>query len=150
MRTKSIKPLILFAFLSIAFGQEIFAELNVNDSWIRSAPPNSKIFSGYLKFKNVSPNEITIKKMKSNAFDQIEIHSSFIEDGISSMRKIDSLRIPENSEVKLDPGGYHLMMMSPKKEIKEGNLVELIIYYKTVDRIKILRSDAMVLRDGYE
>tara|TARA_Y100000996_G_scaffold86030_1_gene59891 strand:- start:1187 stop:1453 length:267 start_codon:yes stop_codon:yes gene_type:complete len=88
--------------------------------------------------------------MKSNAFDQIEIHSSFIEDGISSMRKIDSLRIPENSEVKLDPGGYHLMMMSPKKEIKEGNLVELIIYYKTVDRIKILRSDAMVLRDGYE
>ncbi len=88
--------------------------------------------------------------MKSNAFDQIEIHSSFIEDGISSMRKIDSLRIPENSEVKLDPGGYHLMMMNPKKEIKEGNLVELIIYYKTVDRIKILRSDAMVLRDGYE
>ncbi len=88
--------------------------------------------------------------MKSNAFDQIEIHSSFIEDGISSMRKIDSLRIPENSEVKLDPGGYHLMMMSPKKEIKEGNLVELIIYYKTLDRIKILRSDAMVLRDGYE
>ena len=88
--------------------------------------------------------------MKSNAFDQIEIHSSFIEDGISSMRKIDSLKIPENSEVKLDPGGYHLMMMRPKKEIKEGNLVELIIYYKTVDRIKILRSDAMVLRDGYE
>ena len=88
--------------------------------------------------------------MKSNAFDQIEIHSSFIEDGISTMRKIDSLGIPENSKVKLDPGGYHLMFMSPKKEIKEGNLVELIIYYKTVDRIKILRSDAMVLRDGYE
>ena len=88
--------------------------------------------------------------MKSNAFDQIEIHSSFIEDGISSMKKIDSLRIPEKSEVKLDTGGYHLMLMSPKKEIKEGNQVELIIYYEAGDRIKILRGDAMVLRDGYE
>ena len=66
--------------------------------------------------------------MKSNAFDQIEIHSSFIEDGISTMRKIDNLRISENSEMKLEPGGYHLMLMSPKKDIKEGNLVELIIY----------------------
>ena len=83
--------------------------------------------------------------MKSNAFDQIEIHSSFIEDGISTMRKMD-----ENSEVKLDPGGYHLMLMSPIKEIKEGNLVEMIIYYEAEDRIKILRSDAMVLKDGYE
>ena len=88
--------------------------------------------------------------MKSNAFDQIEIHSSFIEDGISTMRKMDSLKISENSEVKLDPGGYHLMLMSPIKEIKEGNLVEMIIYYEAEDRIKILRSDATVLRDGYE
>ncbi len=88
--------------------------------------------------------------MKSNAFDQIEIHSSFIEDGISTMRKMDSLKISENSEVKLDPGGYHLMLMSPIKEIKEGNLVEMIIYYEAKDRIKILRSDATVLRDGYE
>ena len=88
--------------------------------------------------------------MKSNAFDQIEIHSSIIEDGISTMRKMDSLKIPENSEVKLDPGGYHLMLMSPIKEIKEGNLVEMIIYYEAEDRIKILRSDAIVLRDGYE
>ena len=88
--------------------------------------------------------------MKSNAFDQIEIHSSFIEDGISTMRKMDSLKIPENSEVKLDPGGYHLMLMSPIKEIKEGNLVEIIIYYEAEDRIKILRNDSMVLRDGYE
>ena len=88
--------------------------------------------------------------MKSNAIDQIEIHSSFIEDGISTMRKIDNLRISENSEMKLEPGGYHLMLMSPKKDIKEGNLVELIIYYEDEDRIKILRSDAMVLRNGYE
>ena len=150
MRSKSIKPLILLAFLSISFGQEIFAELEVNDAWIRSAPPNSKIFSGYLKFKNVSSNEIMIKKMKSNAFDQIEIHSSFIEDGISTMRKMDSLRIPENSEVTLESGSYHLMLMNPIKEIKEGNLVEMIIYYEVEDRIKILRSDAIVLRDGYE
>ncbi len=42
------------------------------------------------------------------------------------------------------------MLLSPIKEIKEGNLVEMIIYYEAEDRIKILRSDAMVLRDGYE
>ena len=88
--------------------------------------------------------------MKSNAFDQIEIHSSFIEDGISTMRKLNSLRISENSVMKLEPGGYHLMLMGPKKAIKEGNLVELIIYYEDEDRIKILRSDAVVLRNGYE
>tara|TARA_A100001037_G_scaffold61461_1_gene53477 strand:+ start:26 stop:478 length:453 start_codon:yes stop_codon:yes gene_type:complete len=150
LRPKSIKHLVLITLLSISFGQKSLAELQMDNAWVRSAPPNSKVFSGYLRFKNVSANEITINKMKSNAFDQIEIHSSFIEDGISTMRKIDNLRISENSEMKLEPGGYHLMLMSPKKDIKEGNLVELIIYYEDEDRIKILRSDAMVLRNGYE
>ena len=150
MRSKSIKPLILLAFLLISFGQESFAELELDNAWVRSAPPNSKIFSGYLNFKNISSDKILIKSIKSNAFEKVEIHTSLIEDGISSMRRVETLEITENSELKLKPGGYHLMLMNPKKAIKEKNLVELIIYYETKERIKILRSDALVLRDGYE
>ncbi len=150
MRSKSIKSLIPLAFFVIIFGQKSFAELEVKNAWIRTAPPNSEKFSGYLKLKNTSSDEIIINNLKSNAFEKIEIHSSSIENGISSMKKIDGLKVPIHSEFNLEPGNYHLMLMKPKKAINEGHLVELIIYYEIKDGIKILRSDAMVLRNGYE
>ena len=134
----------------VSFGHTSYAELAIDDAWIRSGPPNSTIFAGYLKFTNTSSTEISIKELKSNAFEKIEMHSSFTEDGISSMKKLNALEIPANSTLNLKPGGYHLMLNSPNKMIKESDLIELMIYFETEGSIKILRSDAMVLRNGYE
>ena len=134
----------------VSFGHKSYAELAVDDAWIRSGPPNSKTFAGYLKFTNTSSTEIFIKELKSNAFEKIEMHSSFTEGGISSMKRLNALEIPAHSAFNLEPGGYHLMLMKPKKEIKETDLVEIMIYFETEGRTNILRSDAMVLRNGYE
>ena len=134
----------------VSFGHTSYAELAIDDAWIRSGPPNSKTFAGYLKFTNRSSAEISIKELKSNAFEKIEMHSSFTEDGISSMKKLNALEIPANSTLNLKPGGYHLMLSSPNKMIKESDLIELMIYFEVEGSIMILRSDAMVLRNGYE
>ena len=66
------------------------------------------------------------------------------------MKKLNALEIPAHSAFNLEPGGYHLMLMKPKKEVKETDLVELMIYFEAEGIIKILRRDAMVLRNGYE
>ena len=134
----------------VSFGHTSYAELAIDDAWIRSGPPNSKTFAGYLKFTNRSSTEISIKELKSNAFEKIEMHSSLTKDGISSMKKLNALEIPANSSLNLKPGGYHLMLNSPNKMIKESDLIELMIYFEVEGSIKILRSDAMVLRNGYE
>jgi hypothetical protein len=134
----------------VSFGHKSYAELAANDAWIRSGPPNSKTFAGYLKFTNTSSTEIFIKELKSNAFEKIEMHSSFAEGDISSMKKLNTLEVPAHSAFNLEPGGYHLMLMRPKKEIKEADLVEIMIYFEVEGRTNILRSDAMVLRNGYE
>ena len=97
----------------VSFGHTSYDELAIDDAWIRSGPPNSKTFAGYLKFTNRSSTEISIKELKSNAFEKIEMHSSFTEDGISSMKKLNALEIPANSTLNLKPGGYHLMLNSP-------------------------------------
>ena len=150
MRSKSLNFFILIALFLVSFGHTSYAELAIDDAWIRSGPSNSKTFAGYLKFTNKSSTEISIKELKSNAFEKIEMHSSFTEDGISSMKKLNALEIPANSSLNLKPGGYHLMLNSPNKMIKESDLIELMIYFEAEGSIKILRSDAMVLRNGHE
>ena len=81
----------------------------------------------------------------------VMIHRSVRDGDISKMIHIhDGIEIPGNSSISLKPGDYHLMLMKPKKEIKETDLVELMIYFDAQGIIKILRRDAMVLRNGYE
>ena len=138
MRSKSIKSLIPLAFFVIIFGQKSFAELEVKNAWIRTAPPNSEKFSGYLKLKNTSSDEIIINNLKSNAFEKIEIHSSSIENGISLMKKIDGLKVPIHSEFNLEPGNYHLMLMKLSKTLKVGEEIEFMLHFKHSGMVKVI------------
>ena len=110
----------------------------MKNAWIRTAPPNSEKFSGYLKLKNTSSDEIIINNLKSNAFEKIEIHSSSIENGISLMKKIDGLKVPIHSEFNLEPGNYHLMLMKLSKTLKVGEEIEFMLHFKHSGMVKVI------------
>jgi len=45
------------------------------------------------------------------------------------MSMVKSMRIPAHGEVKLAPGGYHLMCMSPSKDMTPGRSVPVTLSF---------------------
>jgi copper(I)-binding protein len=72
------------------------------------------ISAGYGMIMNKSDKDITLTSTKIiyGAKGMAEIHQTTIKDGIASMKKIDSLKIPINSSAVLQPGGLHIMLMN--------------------------------------
>jgi copper(I)-binding protein len=103
--------------------------LHVTDAWIKNLPPAVPMRAGYMQLMNHDANTATIVSISSNAFKKVEIHQTINNDGVMSMHPIKSLVLEANGMVSLKPGGMHLMLMKPTRELKIGDEVEIVLQF---------------------
>ena len=117
---------ILLSFLvctlatSFSFAKNIkFNGLIISNFWIKEPIGNHSMTSGYLTIKNTNAYDEYLIDINSNFAKKSEIHEMIIEDDIMKMNVLNnSLKIPANSMVHLQPGSYHVMFMKLYKKLK--------------------------------
>ncbi|WAC25567.1 copper chaperone PCu(A)C [Ancylobacter sp. SL191] len=119
--------LVLAAALTFFAVQPAFAhgfkvgELEIGHPWARMTPSGAKVGGGYLSIENEGKTADTLVSATAEIADHVEIHEMAVKDGIMTMRMLpNGLEIPAGGEVKLAPGGFHLMFMGLKQPLKEG------------------------------
>jgi copper(I)-binding protein len=60
----------------------------------------------------------------------VELHRSGIEDGVMRMRQVESIAIPANGEARLEPGGYHLMLIGVTRELRAGERFPITLEFE--------------------
>ena len=116
--------LILFTHNAYAFmagideRRDTHGELEIIGAYIPIAA-SGMMNTGYLKFKNVSDQKIIFHQFTSPVWDSIEIHNA-------KMGKMSKLVILEKSTLELKPGSVHLMLIGPRRDIKEGEEILMI------------------------
>jgi len=101
--------------------------VEINDAWISDAPPSAKIRAGYLTMHNPGEHEIVIKSFSSKDFARIELHKTTLKDGMMKMEEIKNLTLKSGESIEFKPGGYHLMLFSPKEKLKKADKVRISV-----------------------
>jgi copper(I)-binding protein/cytochrome oxidase Cu insertion factor (SCO1/SenC/PrrC family) len=109
-------------------GVDVVAVMN---AWIREAPPRAKVNGGYLTLVNVGGEDVTLVGVQSGAYEAVEIHEMGQEDGMMAMQRLETLTVPGGGQVKLAPGGKHLMLIGPRSPLKAGDTVELELLFNS-------------------
>jgi len=104
-----------------------FAELDINDAWIKNLPPMIPVRAGYMTIHNAQTHALSIIAIRCDAFTSVEIHRTIERDGMMRMEPVPSLIIEPDSTVQLAPGGLHLMMMNPTQPTKPGDTLMIVI-----------------------
>jgi copper(I)-binding protein len=52
---------------------------------------------------------------------------------VMRMRQIPALELPAGKTVELKPGGYHVMLLDLKQQVKEGDTVPLTLVFEGKD-----------------
>ena len=99
--------------------------LQMQQAWIRPAPPNSDTMAAYFQLNNSGDKDIVIEQVASDAFSEIMIHASVTEDQLTRMRHLATLKIKAHSSVSFAPMGMHLMMIEPSQPLPVGSIVEV-------------------------
>jgi copper(I)-binding protein len=57
----------------------------------------------------------------------VEVHEMAMDGNVMKMRAVPALDLPAGKAVELKPGGYHVMLMDLKQQLKPGETVALTL-----------------------
>jgi len=103
----------------------------IMNAWVREAHSAAKVNAGYMTLVNASSEEVTLVKVESEAFENIEVHEMTSVDGLMEMREVTDLSIPAKGQIQFEPGGKHLMLMGPREHLATGQKVEMILTFES-------------------
>lgn len=101
------------------------AQVSVKDAWVRATVPQQKSTGAFMQL--VSAKDAKLVEARSPVAGVVEIHEMAMVDQVMKMRAIPSLELPAGKMVELKPGGYHVMLLDLKGQVKDGDTVPLTL-----------------------
>lgn len=131
MKIHSLSAALLglgLAFASVAAAPQT---LTVDQAWVRATPPNAAVAGGFLRVANAGAADEVLLAASTEAAERVEIHEMKMRGEVMEMRQLTGgLDIPAGKTVELKPGGYHLMLIKPKRPLAEGQTVTLTLRFR--------------------
>ena len=114
---------IVLVALMIAMPDIAHAQVKVETPWVRGAVPGQLATGAFLDITSV--RDATLVKVESPVAATVEVHSMEMKDNLMTMRAVPRLELPAGKQVRLAPGGFHIMLMDLKQPVKNGETVPL-------------------------
>jgi copper(I)-binding protein len=122
-----------FAFSLVAAATCLLAqaEVTVAGPWVRATVAQQKATGAFMQLK--ASQDTRLVSAQSSVAGITEVHEMSMEGGVMKMRAVPGLALPAGKAVDLKPGGYHVMLMDLKAQVKEGDSVPLTLVFEGTD-----------------
>ncbi|BAO45550.1 copper chaperone PCu(A)C [Thiolapillus brandeum] len=136
------KQLISGFLLGLCFISPVFAgsaadDMEVTAPWAREVPPGLTTSAGFLTLHNKGNKEHKLVAAESPATGMVELHTHINDNGVMRMRPVENIPVAPGGTTKLQPGGYHLMLMMLKKPLKSGDKMPITLEFEDGSRKEI-------------
>ncbi|WP_394778238.1 copper chaperone PCu(A)C [Undibacterium sp.] len=126
----ALKFLFAGSLLAASLGAQ--AEVVIKDAWVRATVPQQKATGAFMKIQ--VPQDARLVEIQTPVAAIAEVHEMKMDNNVMKMRPVVGLELPAGKEVELKPGGYHVMLMGLKAQVKEGDIVPLTLIIEGRDK----------------
>lgn len=133
---------ILIAMLIGAAPQAALAQVEVRDAWIRATVPSAK--SSGLFMRITSAQDAQLVEVRSGVAGVAEIHQMKMDGQMMRMHAVPAIDLPAGQAVHLAAGGYHVMLMDLKRQLKQGETVPVTLVIRNKGKSGTVEVNATV------
>lgn len=110
--------------------------IEISNAWTRSA---SKDGNGavYFLLQNHSAGADELTAVSSDVAAAVEIHESKMEGDVMQMKQVTSIPLDGKASVEFAPGGYHVMLIGLKQDVKLGDQIQITLQFVNHEDITI-------------
>jgi copper(I)-binding protein len=116
---------------ALALAASAHAQVTVKDAWVRATVPQQKATGAFMQL--TAAKDVKLVSARSPIAGVVEIHEMAMVDNVMKMRAVPGLDLPAGKAVDLKPGGYHVMLMDLKAQVKEGDGVPVTLVVEGKD-----------------
>ncbi len=101
------------------------AQTTVKDPWVRGTVATQKASGAFMHITSAGGGKLVAAS--SPVAGVVEVHEMAMDGNVMKMRAVPALELPAGKSVELKPGGYHVMLMDLKQQLKPGETVALTL-----------------------
>ena len=120
-----------FTLAALALAAAAHAQVTVSDPWVRATVPQQKATGLFMHID--AAQDVKLVAGQSPVAGVVEIHEMLMDKDVMKMSPIPGLELPAGQDVELKPGGYHVMLMDLKQQVKVGDEVPLTLTIENKD-----------------
>ena len=115
----------MLALLAVVGAYGVQAQTSVKDPWVRGTVSGQKATGMFGQITSTAGGKLV--SASSPVAGVVEVHEMVMDGNVMKMRAVAGLELPAGKAVELKPGGYHLMLMDLKQELKTGESVPVTL-----------------------
>jgi len=115
-------------------GAPALAQIKVGSPWVRGVVPGQLATGAFLDI--TSARDAALVKVESPLAATAEVHAMEMKNNLMTMRAVPKLELPAGKQVRLAPGGFHIMLMDLRQPVKNGETVPLKLTIEYPDKTR--------------
>ena len=108
------------------------AQVTVKEPWVRATVAKQTATGAFMRITAATDTKLV--DVKSSAAGIAEIHEMKMENNVMKMRAVEEVALPAGKMVELKAGGYHVMLMDLKAQVKMGDTIPLTLVFEGKDK----------------
>ena len=113
------------------------ASVSVRDAWVRETPPGMTMMAGYMELRNNTLRPQVLVAASSPGFETVTIHRTIVRGGMADMVRVSQIELTPGASFIFTPGGYHLMLMNPKRTLRAGDRIDINLEFRSGLRLPV-------------
>lgn len=109
--------------------------IRVQQPFARATP--AKVGGAFMLLQNGGATADRLLKAESPVAASVELHTHVKDGEAMRMRPVESIALPAGGEAKLEPGGYHIMLIGLWQPLKEGTHFPLTLIFEKAGKITV-------------
>lgn len=127
----------LMATAALAHGYRA-GTLSIQHPWSRETAVGQAVGGGFLSISNSGNREDRLLSGTSPVAAEVQLHTMTVDGGVMRMRQVtDGIAIPAKGSVDLKPGGYHIMFMGLKRQLRQGERVPVTLRFQRAGSVTV-------------
>jgi copper(I)-binding protein len=124
--------------LPVEAADVMVGHLKISAPWARATPKGASVGGGYMSITNMGTEPDRLIGGASAVSSRFEVHEMKMDNGVMKMRPVTGgLEIKPGRTVKLDPSGYHVMLVGLKHQLKQGEHFKATLQFAKAGKIDV-------------
>lgn len=135
----AVAALLAVSLVKPAYAADVTAgPLKIAAPWARATPKGASIGSGYMTITNTGNAPDRLVGGISDVASRFEVHEMSMTNGVMKMRPLTKgLEIKPGQTVELKPGSYHVMFVSLKQPLVQGQHFKATLQFEKAGKVDV-------------